>query len=76
MQLIEFPDSMDDDAKLQILFAFHNFERYVEIDEEDKPMVIMALNQTDVASVERDDEGGLVIKYHGDEWEQNEQRTI
>jgi len=35
-------------------------------------MIVMALNRTDVASVETDEEGGLVIRYHGDEWEQNE----
>jgi hypothetical protein len=67
MQLIEFTEQVDNDTRLKMLFAFHNFERYVKIDEEDKPMIIMALNRTDVASVDRDEEGGLVIEYHGDE---------
>ena len=66
--LIEFPEDYDEDQKLKMLFAYHNFERYVKIDEQDKNMIIMALNQTDVESVDIDDKGWLVIGYSGDEW--------
>ena len=66
--LIEFPEQCTDDEKLDLLFKFHKFERYVKIDEQDKNMIIMALNQTDVESIDIDDEGWLVIGYSGDGW--------
>jgi hypothetical protein len=72
-KIIEFPEELTVDQQLEFLFKFHNFDRYVKIDEEDKPMIVMALNQIDVESVECDEEGGLVIQYSGDE---DEQRTI
>jgi len=72
MQLIEFPEDINDDVRLTMLYALHNFTETIKIDEEDKPMIVMALNRTDVASVEADAEGGLVIRYYGDEQETNE----
>jgi hypothetical protein len=73
MKIIEFPDEFTVDQQLDCLFKFHSFDRYVKIDEEDKPMIVMALNDINVKTVERDDEGGLIIEYNGDE---DEQRTI
>ena len=36
----------------------------IKIDDEDKPMIIMALSKDDVAAVYIDDEEGLVIEYN------------
>jgi hypothetical protein len=67
--ILEFPEDYTDDQKLDILFKLHRVEKYVKIDEQDKPMIVLALNQNDINSVEIDDEGGLVIGYSGDGWE-------
>ena len=75
MKIIEFSEDITVDQQLEFLFKFHSFDRYVKIDEEDKHMVVMALNDIDVDTVERDTEGGLVITYNGEEQE-HEQRTI
>ena len=68
--LIEFPEDYTEDQKLETLLKFHRVEKYFKIDEQDKPMIILALNQGDVTTVEVDDEGGLVIGYSGEGWEQ------
>jgi hypothetical protein len=70
--IVNFSEEITVDQKLEILFKYHNFDRYVKIDEEDKPMIIIALNNTEVTEVKRDDEGGLVIGYADDIWETNE----
>jgi hypothetical protein len=76
-QLIEFPEDYTEDQKLDLLFKYHRFDRHVDIDEQDKNMIIMALNQNDVESIDIDDEGWLVIGYSGDEWSKEyEQRAI
>jgi hypothetical protein len=67
--ILEFPEDYTDDQKLDLLFKLHQIEKYVKIDEQDKPMIVLALNQNDINSVEIDDEGGLVIGYSGDGWE-------
>jgi hypothetical protein len=67
--ILEFTEDYTDDQKLDLLFKLHRIEKYVKIDEEDKPMIVLALNQNDINSVEVDDEGGLVIGYSGDGWE-------
>jgi hypothetical protein len=72
-KIIEFPEEFTVDQQLEFLFKFHKFDSYVKIDEEDKPIIIMALNNINVENVGSDDEGGLVIQYSGDE---DEQRTI
>jgi hypothetical protein len=76
--LIEFKDdSLTPEEKLKILFSYYNFTEDVKIDEEDMPMIVMALNQENVADIRMDEEGGLIIEYYGDEWQNdNEQRTI
>jgi hypothetical protein len=61
--IVEFPEEFSVDQKLEILFRYHNFDRYVKIDEVDKEMIIVALNNVEVTEVTRDDEGGLVIGY-------------
>jgi len=63
--LFEFPEDYTDEQKLDLLFKYHKIEQSVKIDEEDKPMIIVALNQGDITSVEIDD-GALVIGYSGD----------
>lgn len=68
--ILEFPEGCTDDQKLDLLFKLHGIEKYVKIDEEDKPMIVLALNQNDINSVEIDDEGGIAIGYSGDGWEQ------
>ena len=67
--IVTFSDEITADQKLDILFKYHNFDRYVKIDEEDKLMIIMALNNVEVTEVTRDDDGTLVIGYADDGWE-------
>jgi DNA-binding LacI/PurR family transcriptional regulator len=64
--IIEFDETLSYRAKLLILLKRHNISENFIVDEEDVPMVVMALNQDDINSVEVDDEGGLVIGYSGD----------
>jgi hypothetical protein len=71
-QLVNFSEEITVDQKLEILFKYHNFDRYVKIDEDDKEMIVLALNNTEVTEVKRDDEGGLVIGYADDKWGTNE----
>lgn len=76
--LIEFNgDTFTDKEKLQILLAHHNLIDKVKIeDDDDIPLLVMALNQDDVEKIKIDDEGALVIEYSGDNWQNNEQTTI
>jgi hypothetical protein len=64
--IIEFDETLSYRNKLDILLKHHNIDKNFIVDEEDVPMVVMALNQDDVNSVEVDNEGGLVIGYSGD----------
>lgn len=70
--MIEFPAELTVDNKLHILFAYHKFNDTVEIDEQDKEMIVTALNNESVVSVTKDNEGILVIEYE----EEDEHRTI
>ena len=71
--LIEFKDdSFTDSEKLQVLLQYHNVIEKVKVDDQDVPMVVLALNQDDVAKVEVDIEGALLIEYYGDDWQNNE----
>jgi hypothetical protein len=63
--LFEFPEDYTVDQKLDLLFKYHKIKESIKIDEEDKPMIVVALNQGDVTTVEIDD-GALVIGYSGD----------
>lgn len=70
--LIEFKDnSFTDSEKLQVLLQYHNVIEKVKVDDQDIPMVVLALNQDDVAKVEVDIEGALLIEYYGDDWQNN-----
>ena len=46
-----------------MLFTYYGIKP-IPIDEQDKPMVIMALSRDDIATVSIDDEDGLVIEYN------------
>ena len=59
----EFPFKTTDDEKLHMLFTYYGIKP-IPIDEQDKPMVIMALSRDDIATVSIDDEDGLVIEYN------------
>jgi hypothetical protein len=59
----EFPFELTNDEKLNMLFTYFKISP-IKIDEEDKPMLIMALSREDVAAVYIDDEEGLVIEYN------------
>lgn len=59
----EFPVELTNDEKLNMLFTHFKINP-IKIDEEDKPMVIMALSREDVAAVYMDGEDGLVIEYN------------
>ena len=74
--LIEFDYEIPPTEKLKRLFEYHNFTEFVKIDEQDIPLLVMALNQDDVANIFVDSEGGLMIEYYGEEWQNNEQRPI
>ena len=70
------PDNFNElsiDDKIKCLLVSHGVYETLVIDhEEDKPMVLMALQQPDVESVKIDEENGLVIMYSGDTWSNNE----
>ena len=70
--IIEFDETLSYSDKLDILLKHHNIKKHFVVDEEDLPMIIMALNQNDISSVDIDDEGILEIGYYGDEWQNNE----
>lgn len=59
----EFPFELSDDEKLHMLFTYFKINP-IKIDDEDKPMIIMALSRNDIAAVYIDDEDGLVIEYN------------
>jgi hypothetical protein len=62
----EFPFELTNDEKLHMLFTYFKIKP-IKIDDEDKPMIIMALSKDDVAAVYIDDEEGLVIEYNDEE---------
>lgn len=75
--IIEFKDeSLTPKEKLQILLAYHNVPKHFVVDDNDIPMILMALNQDDVETITVNDDGSMEIGYSGDEWQNNEQRTI
>jgi len=67
--LINFTDDMSYEEKLQILLAYHKVSDTFIYDNEDIPMIVMALNQDDVESIKIDDEGAIDIAYYGDDWQ-------
>jgi len=61
--VITFPFELTDDEKLSMLFTYYKIDP-IKVDDEDKPMIVMALTREDVATVRIDEEGGLVIEYN------------
>ena len=64
--IIEFDDTLSYSDKLDILLKHHNIKKHFVVDEEDLPMIVMALNQDDIESIIIDDEGAIEIGYSGD----------
>lgn len=52
--------------KLNYLFHYHKVSKPVKIDDDDREMILIALNNCDICGVTVDDEGGLNIEYYGD----------
>ena len=70
--LIEFNNELQNltyEEKLKLLLAYHNLPLDYKVDVEDMPMVILALNQDDLASVKVDNEGAMDVAYYGDDWQ-------
>ncbi len=63
MTLFDFPEDLTPDQQLDILFRHYGLTDRVEIDEEDKPMLVLALNQDDVVTVVIDTDGSLLVEY-------------
>jgi len=59
----EFPFEITDDEKLHMLFTYYKLKP-IPIDDEDKPLIIMALSRDDIITVSIDEEDGLVIEYN------------
>ena len=62
--LIEFNDEMSTEDKLKLLLAYHYLPLDYKVDIEDMPMVVLALNQDDIASVKVNDEGAMDVPNH------------
>jgi hypothetical protein len=70
--LIEFNDELRNlttEEKLKLLLAYHNLPLDYKVDSEDMPVVVLALNQDDIASIKLNDEGAIDIAYYGDDWQ-------
>jgi hypothetical protein len=66
---IAFSEDLTDEQKVQILFNYYNVTETIDIKPDDYPLIVLALNQDDVASVIIDEEKQLVIEYYGDTWD-------
>ena len=69
--LINFDDKMTYEEKFKVLIAYHKISDNFIYDNEDIPMLVMALNQDDIATVKIDEEGAIDIAYYGDSWQNN-----
>lgn len=67
--LIEFEENMSYDEQLKSLIEYHKIPKHFKVDTDDIPMVVMALNQDDISSIDVNDEGGIEIGYYGNEWQ-------
>jgi hypothetical protein len=73
--LIEFNDELAKltvEEKLKLLLAYHNLPLDYKVDKEDMPVVILALNQDDIASIKLNDEGAIDVAYYGEDWQKPE----
>jgi hypothetical protein len=70
-------DNMSLDDRIKSLLRKYGVYQELVIDgDEERELILMALSEPDVESVVIDKEGALEIIYSGDEWSNNEQRTI
>jgi len=73
--LIEFTDELaklTTEEKLKLLLAYHNLPLDYKVDKEDMPVVVLALNQDDIATIKINDEGAIDIAYYGEDWQKPE----
>jgi ATP phosphoribosyltransferase len=73
--LIEFTDELQNlttEEKLKLLLAYHNLPLDYKVDKEDMPVVVLALNQDDIATIKINDEGAIDIAYYGEDWQKPE----
>jgi hypothetical protein len=61
--LFEFSKDLSEDQKLDTLFKHFGLTESVVIDEDDKPMLVLALNQDDVVTVIVEQDGALLVEY-------------
>ena len=73
--LIEFNDEISYEDRLKLLLAYHNLPIDYKVDKEDMPVVILALNQDDIASIKVDDDGAIDIAYYGEDWQKPNTNT-
>ena len=67
--LINFPQELPHEERLQVLLAWHKLPLDFQVEEHMFPLIVMALNQDDIIKAQIDNEGGLNIEYSGDEWQ-------
>ena len=70
--LIDFNKDTTYEQKLQVLLQHHNIPKNFIVDGDDVPMLVMALNQDDISTVNIDNEGAIEIEYYGESWQNNE----
>lgn len=75
MEQSEVNMSLDDRIK-SLLRKYGVYQELVIDGDEERELILMALSEPDIESVLIDKEGALEIIYSGDEWSNNEQRTI
>lgn len=66
MLIEDWPENMSTVDKINYLLLYHKVNNPVKIDDEDREMILTALNQLDVVKVWVDDEEGLNIEYDGE----------
>ena len=69
--IFDFEEHVSYEDKLNLLIAHHKIPNHFKVEPEDMPMVVMALNQDDIASIDVNDEGAIEIGYYGDDWQNN-----
>lgn len=65
---IHLSDELTDKQKVEVLFNYYQLTEQIDIKPEDYPLIVLALNQDDVANVTIDEEKQLVVEYYGDTW--------
>ena len=65
---LEFSEDLTDKQKVEVLFNYYQLTEQIDIKPEDYSLIVLALNQDDVASVTIDEEKQLVVEYYGETW--------